>query len=170
MVTNLSGGDLNCSPRPYTFEVTAATQAYAPDTYRWTITDITDGNVVDEQTVAGSQPTFSYTLTNNGVTARQFRVRLQPEKSTLCFESVEKVVTVNPVPASSFTVEQTAADCEWVTYQATAEQSGVFYPVDSQSVAHQQPRSHQGEHHAGVSQAVGRGQRGAVIPENYQSG
>ncbi len=127
MVTNLSGGDLNCSPRPYAFEVTAATQAYAPDTYRWTITDVTDGSVVDEQTVVGSQPTFSYTLTNDGVTARQFRVRLQPEKSTLCFESVEKVVTVNPMPASSFTVEQTAADCEWVTYQATAEQSGVFY-------------------------------------------
>ncbi len=126
-VANLSGGDLNCSPRPYSFEVTAATQAYTPDTYRWTITDASDGSPVDEQTVAGGQPTFNYSLTNDGVTARQFRVRLQPEKSTLCFEPVEKVVTVNPTPTSAFTVEQITADCEWVTYQATAEQSGVFY-------------------------------------------
>ena len=127
MVTNLSGGDLNCSPRPYSFAVSAATQAYAPDTYRWTITDATDGSVVDERTVVGSQPTFGYTLTNDGLTARQFRVRLQPEKATLCFEPVEKVVTVNPTPASTFAVEQIDADCAWVTYRATAEQSGVFY-------------------------------------------
>ena len=126
-VTNLSGGDLNCSPRPYDFEVASATQAYAPGTYQWTITDATDGSVVNEQTVAGTQPTFSYTLTNDGATARQFRVRLQPEKATLCFDAVEKLVTVNPVPSSAFTIEQTAADCASVTYQVTAEQSGVFY-------------------------------------------
>ncbi len=127
MVTNLSGGDLNCSPRPYSFEVTSATQAYNPDSYHWTITDAADGSLADEQTVVGSQPTFSYTLTNDGVTARQFRVRLQPEKSTLCFDAVEKLVTVNPTPSSAFAIEEIAADCEWVTYEATAEQSGVFY-------------------------------------------
>ena len=127
VITNLSGGDLNCSPRPYAFEVTAATQAHLPDTYTWTILDELSGDVVDEQIVAGTQSNFSYTLTNDSVTARQFRIRLQPERADLCFGAAEKLVLVNPLPSSAFTVEEVASDCQLMTYRVTAQQTGLLY-------------------------------------------
>ncbi len=126
-VTNLSGLDTNCSPRPYSFRVDAATRSLNPDRYHWEIMDLSDSSVIHQTTEIGTQANFSYTLLNDTKIRKKYSVKLLAEKSGLCFSQTEKIVDVNPVPNADFTYEIIEVDCESVIYRITAESAGLFY-------------------------------------------
>ncbi|MFP4093049.1 MAG: PKD domain-containing protein [Cyclobacteriaceae bacterium] len=126
-IMNLSGLDANCSPRPYDFRVDAGTRNLNPEQYFWTITDLSDSSIVVDTTLAGNQPLFSYTLTNDTTVRKKYNVRLVAAKAGFCFSSSERIVDVNPLPSAEFTNEIIEADCQLVRYQLKAEQAGVDY-------------------------------------------
>ncbi|MEQ9438484.1 MAG: PKD domain-containing protein [Cyclobacteriaceae bacterium] len=127
VITNLSGGDTNCSPRTFNFEATAATQSLSPEQYVWTVFDEADSTVIHTQTILAPNANFSHTLTNDGPLVKQYRIRLQPEKTSACFGSYEELVIVNPAPSSAFDTVMVEADCQLVTYKVEAQQKGLFY-------------------------------------------
>ncbi len=127
VITNLQGGDNNCAPRNYQFQVAAATQSLSPATYQWTILDETDSSLVADVTLSGNNPDFDYTLDNDTNIAKKYRIRLQSSRSGLCFSATEKLVTVNPVPSSDFTATLISTDCQQVKYLVEAQQKGLAY-------------------------------------------
>ncbi len=127
VITNLQGGDNNCAPRNYRFQVAAATQSLSPATYQWTILDEADSSLIADISLGGNNPDFDYTLDNNSQNAKKYRIRLQASRSGLCFTATEKLVTVNPVPSSGFTATLISTDCQQVKYLVEAQQKGLAY-------------------------------------------
>ncbi len=126
-ILNLSGLDINCSPRTYDFRVASAVRNLNPDQYTWRILDLEDSTLIYETTLAGSQSVFSYTLVNETNSVKKFSVELTAIKSGICFTATEKIVDVNPVPSANFSYEITEATCDFVTYRVSADQAGIDY-------------------------------------------
>ncbi|WKN40544.1 PKD domain-containing protein [Tunicatimonas pelagia] len=127
IITNASGVSTNCSPHTFEFEVTAATQSLGADNYVWTVLNESDSSVLDTYTIPAATAQFSYTITNDATTIKQYRVRLQPTSATKCFAPYEELVQVFPAPSSAFDTTFVEADCDVVTYELDAQQKGLFY-------------------------------------------
>lgn len=126
-ILNLSGLDTNCSPRTYDFRVSSSVRNLNPDAYIWRILDLDDSTLVNETTLSGTEPNFSYTLLNETNTVKKFSVELLASKSGFCFSPTQEIVDVNPKPDATFYYEIINADCDFVTYQVTANQAGLNY-------------------------------------------
>ncbi len=126
-VTNSSGADANCSPRTYTFEVTAATRALSAQKYHWKIIDTASGAVVVTEEKAGNDPLYSATLNNTESTVKRYTVELLAEHSDMCFIATSTVVAVSPLPSSAFAITPLESDCRMVSFEVEAEQKGLVY-------------------------------------------
>lgn len=112
----------NCSPVSVDFEVDAETQSLNPTDYTWTISDV-NGQVHQEST--GTTPEFTYNFVNDTQSIKNFSINLSSTLTSGCTGDSTRVIRVNPVPGSNFTLDTLAFDCELMTVRANAVQQGL---------------------------------------------
>jgi gliding motility-associated-like protein len=112
----------NCSPVNVTFTADAATQAFNPVNYQWTITDV-NGVVTSQST--GTIPTVNFTLDNTTLSFKDYQVTLRATLSTGCFGDSTRTIRINPVPSSAFDIDTLTFDCNAMELQMEATQKGL---------------------------------------------
>ncbi len=120
--TNYSPFDSNCSPRSVSFTVDNQTQALNPSEYRWQINDV-NGLLDDIST--GTVPAFTYNFINTSQSIRDFQVTLRATLSTGCYRDSTRIIRINPVPVSDFTIDTLVFDCSMMSLRFEAQQKGL---------------------------------------------
>jgi len=111
----------NCSPISVDFEVGAQTQSLNPTDYTWTIND-ENGQI--DQVSTGSIPVFSYDFENNTQGIKNYEITLSSTLSNSCTSDSIRLIRVNPVPQSGFTLDTLAFNCDLMEVRAEAIQKG----------------------------------------------
>lgn len=117
----------NCSVWESTLQVNSATQALAPDSYTWTISDqsgVLPGYPISKSTTDPDFHLLDYTLTNSTNSNQVFTVTLAVEKSGVCVIDSQRDFIINPQPASTFTTE-IIDSCTYKTVIVEADQKGL---------------------------------------------
>ncbi|HEY9047993.1 MAG TPA: PKD domain-containing protein [Ohtaekwangia sp.] len=120
---NYSPFNNNCSPVSVNFAVDGETQSLNPSDYIWTISDAA-GQI--DQISTGTTPTFSYIFNNTSTTIRDFTVDLRAVLPSGCYGDSSRVIRVNPIPPSDFTIDTVVYDCEKVILNLDATQKGLL--------------------------------------------
>ncbi len=122
IATNYSPFNQNCSPVTVDFLVDNQTQVLNPSDYRWIITDAS-GTLIDQST--GTTPTFSYQFINNTQSIRDYQVTLRTTLPTSCSRDSIKIIRINPVPLSDFTIDTLVFNCQVMEMHFEAQQKGL---------------------------------------------
>ncbi|HRJ30019.1 MAG TPA: PKD domain-containing protein [Cyclobacteriaceae bacterium] len=120
--TNYSPFDSNCSPRSVNFTVDNQTQLLNPTEYRWQISDAS--GVLDDIST-GTVPAFTYNFINTSQLIRDYRVTLRTTLTTGCYRDSTRIIRINPVPVSDFTIDTLVFDCNMMGLRFEAQQKGL---------------------------------------------
>jgi gliding motility-associated-like protein len=120
---NYSPFNDNCSPQTVNFSVDAETQSKNPTDYTWKISN-SSGPV--DQISTGTTPTFSYTFINSSTSAYEdFNVSLITTLASGCFGDSTRIIRINPIPSSVFSIDTILFDCQVMQLHFSATQKGL---------------------------------------------
>lgn len=119
---NYSPFDDNCSPRLVNFTVDNATQALSPSEFLW---NINDANGLVTQVSTGTTPAFNYNFVNATQSVQNYFVTLRARLSTGCYGDSTRIIRINPLPLSDFTITPLVSDCNVMRVQFDALQKGL---------------------------------------------
>lgn len=120
---NYSPFGSNCSPVSVDFAVDGITQSMNPTDYLWTISDV---NGVIDQISSGTTPALTYNFINSTQSIQDYQVNLETTLATGCNNDSTRIIRINPVPSSAFTITPIADDCNEVTLNMNATQKGLM--------------------------------------------
>lgn len=120
--TNYNPFGANCSPQTVNFVVDNQTQSLNPSDYTWQVTDAS-GVLINQST--GTTPSFNYEFINSTQSIRDYQVTLTTTLPTSCFRDSTRVIRINPVPVSDFTVDTLVFDCQLMQMRFEAQQKGL---------------------------------------------
>lgn len=120
---NYSPFESNCSPVSVTFDVDAATQSMNPTEFIWTVADA-DGLLAQQST--GTTPAYNFEFVNTTQAIKDYSVTLHATLPSGCSGDSTRVIRVNPVPVSGFTMDPVLVTCERVTLHINAARKGLM--------------------------------------------
>lgn len=119
---NYSPFNSNCSPVNVSFSADAITQSQNPSEYLWTIRD---GATIVQQTSSGTSPAFAYNFVNTSQSIKDFSITLRATLPTGCFGDSTRIIRINPVPSSQFSIDTLEFECENMVLHMEAFQKGL---------------------------------------------
>ncbi|HEY3405945.1 MAG TPA: PKD domain-containing protein, partial [Ohtaekwangia sp.] len=119
---NYSPFNSNCSPVSVDFAVDAQTISLNPSDYTWTITG-SSGQV--DQISTGTTPAFTYSFVNTTQSIQDFQISLETTLPTGCSGDSTRIIRVNPVPNSDFTITTIEDNCQHLVINLDATQKGL---------------------------------------------